>query len=284
VTPRLTTDKPYTPDTLIDDVIGLRIPGISQGRFPFERSAFVGAMVAFGPLPKCGQGKLIDCLIKLYTLNQSFKPIKSVRIIPSRVRDRIKNIETTTGRLLSLLGINKKGADFLRRCELHGPASDRSDNINIAIEDMLAREAWLHLATGGAAGTAITHLQAYSRAYPGLPIQLPPQDPGFVPKLPNLIFELLWLQQWAETVAGEVCKRISAGRGGARARPTPEGKLIRETIAVYVIMRREYPKSGHKPGYGGPLCRFVRAVADLCRMKVADPAIREVWRSIQKLF
>jgi hypothetical protein len=238
-------------------------------------------MVAFGPLPTCGQGKLIDCLIKLYTLNQQFKPIKSVRITPSMVCDRIKNIETIALRLLSLLGINKKGADFLRLCELHGPASDRFGNINIAIEDMLAREAWLHLATG-AQRAQRSRICKPIRAYPGLPIQLPPQDPGFVPKLPNLIFELLWLQQLAETVAGEVGKRISDGRGGARARPTPEGKLIRETIAVYVIMRREYPRSGPKPGYGGPLCRFVRAVADLFRMKVADPAIREVWRSIQK--
>jgi hypothetical protein len=128
------------------------------------------------------------------------------------------------------------------------------------------------------------------RARPGLPIQLP-QNPNFS-RLNNFIFDLLWLQRQAESGAGEVSKRTLHGRGGARARPTPEGKLIREAIAVYVTMRRRYPESGPKPGYGGPLCRFIHAVADLCwthavadlwRTKITDAQIRDGWKSIQKI-
>jgi hypothetical protein len=85
-------------------------------------------MVAFGPLPKRGQGQFIDWLIKLYVSNQ---PVKIHHIPPSEVRDRLKNIETTAGRLLSLLlGINKKNADavleVLRSCEEQGSDPSRA--------------------------------------------------------------------------------------------------------------------------------------------------------------
>jgi hypothetical protein len=275
----------YAPDDeLIDKALAV-LDGIPV-RFPFGRSTFVKAMVAFGPLPKRGQGHFIDWLIKLYVSNQ---PVKIGHIPPSKVRDRIKNIDTTAAKLLLLLlGINKKNADevleSLRRCE--EPASDRWRAVASATGDMLAGVARLHLPT---AGTAITdeYLQAWSRAHPGqlLPI------PGFS-RLNDCIFDLLWLQRQAETAAGEVSKRISAGRGGARARPTREGKLIRETIGVYVAMRRQYPKSGPMPGYGGPLLRFIHAVADLCwthadadlwRTKITDAQIRDVWESNRKI-
>jgi hypothetical protein len=98
-------DKPYAPDDeLIDEALAV-LDGIPV-RFPFGRSTFVKAMVAFGPLPKRGQRQFIDWLIKLYVLNQ---PVEIIHIPPSEVRDRLKNIETTAVKLLSLLlGINNK--------------------------------------------------------------------------------------------------------------------------------------------------------------------------------
>jgi hypothetical protein len=284
VTPRRTApaDEPYTPDdTLIDKALGPCLDGKSLVLFPFERSTFVNAMVSFGPLPKRGQRDLIDCLTKLYLANQ---PVQIMPIAPSKVRDRVKNIETAARKMLLLLGINKKGAEILRHREEHWPASDRSSAVGFATEDILAGVARLRLSTAGTAGTPITvdRLQAWSRVHPGLPIQLP-QNPG-LSRLNNFIFDLSWLQRQAETAAGEVGKRTLHGRGGARVRPTPQGKLMREAIAVYVAMRRQYPKSGHKPGYGGPLLRFVYAVADLCRTRVTDQTIRDVWRSIRKSF
>jgi hypothetical protein len=95
----------YAPDDeLIDEALAV-VDGIPV-RFPFERFTFIKAMVAFGPLPKRGHDQFIDWLIKLYVSNQ---PVIMEHIPPSKVRDRLKNIETTAEKLLSLLlGVNKK--------------------------------------------------------------------------------------------------------------------------------------------------------------------------------
>jgi hypothetical protein len=55
MTPRRTAPArgvPSPDETLVDEALGLR-PGVPlSGKFPFERSTFVKAMVAFGPLRK----------------------------------------------------------------------------------------------------------------------------------------------------------------------------------------------------------------------------------------
>ena len=55
--------------------------------------------------------------------------------------------------------------------------------------------------------------------------------------------------------------------------------LIRSAIAIYEKFRSDYPNSGNKPGYGGPMQRFVHAIAELFGAHVTDADIRDQWRA-----
>jgi hypothetical protein len=81
------------------------------------------------------------------------------------------------------------------------------------------------------------------------------------------------------TAIQEANKRVLPGRGGDRARPTPKGRLISDAIAIYSHIRDQYPQSGSRPGYGGPMVQFIQAVGRLYGVSVRDSAIREVWRT-----
>jgi hypothetical protein len=179
------------------------------------------------------------------------------------------------------LGVDSKGAECLRSSEKSGPASDRSRNVRIATQDDdLAVPARVRLLTAG-----IKFKTTRPAPHPASPIQpLPHVYPVDDRRLTNFIFDLLWLEERAQIAADELGKLMLDGRGGSRARPRRQGRLIRHAIAAYAAIRKNYPRSGPKPGFGGPMVRFIRAVADLCGAKVNDAAIREVWRSKSKKF
>jgi hypothetical protein len=90
------------------------------------------------------------------------------------------------------------------------------------------------------------------------------------------VMSLLWLRSQAQLAQQSV--RLREGRGGTRKRPTPKGALIRDAITIYSHMRKQHLTSGNKPGFGGPMLRFVRAVADLASVVLTDSQIEEVWR------
>jgi hypothetical protein len=255
------SEKSYTPDeTLIDQALGLR-PGLPlRGKFPFKRATFVDVMVAFGPLPKQGQSELIDCLIKLFGANQfvANRPVVR-RIAASSLRDRLKNIEVGARKLLSLLGVGTKGAEFLRRWEEYQSGRDRSRDVRIAIKENIAKIAILRLTV------ADWRLNG----------DLDAADS----RLTNFILELLRFQELAKAAFADSSKHTSPGHGGPRARPRPHGAMIRDAIEVYVYMRKRYPNSGSEPGCGGPMLKFIHAVAALVDATVTDPTIYEVWRS-----
>jgi hypothetical protein len=252
--------KPYTPDeTLIDQALGLHPDLPLRGKFPFKRATFVDAMAAFGPLPERGQCELINCLIKLFVANQfvANRPLVR-RVAASALRDRVESIEQVARKFLSLLGVDTKGAEFLRRWEGCQSGRDQSRDVRIAIKENIAKMAMLQLTAAdlrchGNLGAADS-------------------------RLTNFILELLWFQRLAKAAFADSSKHTLPGRGGARARPRPHGALIRDAIEVYVYMRKHYPNSGSEPGYGPPMLTFIRAVAALVDATVTDAAIKEVWR------
>jgi hypothetical protein len=95
------------------------------------------------------------------------------------------------------------------------------------------------------------------------------------------------LRDRAKTAAQAASKRVIPGRGGSRRRSKAKGRLIKDAILIYSHMRMQHPDSGRRPGFGGPMQRFVHAVAKLFGDRVQDAHIRDVWRmrkSKQKQF
>jgi hypothetical protein len=106
-------------------------------------------------------------------------------------------------------------------------------------------------------------------------------------RIDDIVRAVMDLHDRASTAARVVSKRIRPERGGFRHRPSAKGQLIRKAIAIYSHVRAQYPDSGKQAGFGGPMLRFVHAVAALYGGCVRESDIREVWRtrkSKQKLF
>jgi hypothetical protein len=95
----------------------------------------------------------------------------------------------------------------------------------------------------------------------------------------NAVIGLLDLYRRAENARQAKTKQVAPGRGGDHHRPHPKGQLIRDAIAMYEHMRNQYPDSGDKPGYGGPLLRSIHAVADLYGTGVRDADVWDAWRT-----
>jgi hypothetical protein len=94
----------------------------------------------------------------------------------------------------------------------------------------------------------------------------------------SCIIALLSLHERAKTAAQVVTTRVAPGLGGSRNRPSETGQLARDLIAIYAYMRAQHPDSGNKPGLGGPIRKFVQAVAALFDVSISDCQINEAWR------
>ena len=98
-------------------------------------------------------------------------------------------------------------------------------------------------------------------------------------RVEDIVRAVIDLHDRANTAAHTVSRRIALGRGGFRHRPGAKGQLIRDAIGIYSHMRMQHPDSGNQPGFGGPMLRFVHAVAALYGARVWDPDIHVVWRT-----
>ena len=83
----------------------------------------------------------------------------------------------------------------------------------------------------------------------------------------------------AARTARKLAPQAPMGRGGKRREgQSAEGELIHKILDIYAEVRERHPNSGPKPGYGGPLLRFVRAclrVFDLgMEKRMTDTMIR----------
>lgn len=89
---------------------------------------------------------------------------------------------------------------------------------------------------------------------------------------------LIDLQDRALIAAQAAATHAAPGRGGVRRRPAAKGQLIKDAITIYAHMRMHHPRSGNRPGLGGPMLKFIHAVVSLCGARARDPEICEVWR------
>jgi hypothetical protein len=97
-------------------------------------------------------------------------------------------------------------------------------------------------------------------------------------RVTNAVCAIKDLRDRATTAAHAASKRITPGRGGSRRRPKAKGQLIKDAILIYSHMRMQHPDSGRRPAFGGPMQRFVHAVAKLFGDCVQDTHIRDMWR------
>ena len=236
-------------------------------RFDLPTEKLTAVLAVFGPLPEDGQRQL------LHRLYSAFVPYwfgrKTERVITSgATRDRLRTIEASARKLLNYLGVNYK---------IVAPPW--------CWENALDRTPWEKLSILGkpdAKGSAILmRLASADNDYRNVDVDRVNAELAVASKrTAEVVTSLLWLRSQAQLAAQRV--QPQKGRGGVRNRPTPQGALLRDCIFIYAHMRDQYPQSGRKPGYGGPMLRFVRAVAALADESVTDNAIKEVWNSIRK--
>lgn len=238
-------------------------------RFNLPPENLAGVLSVFGPLPEDGQRNLLDHLY--IALGRYGLMTKAVRVItPSALRHRLRMIESTARKLLRFLGVdcNKAALSWF----LNSP--------HVAPQQRLGMLGELHL-KGRAAWTQLT---IASINYNGEDEERASAESAAASRrTAEAVLSLLWLCSQSSLAAQSV--RVRNGSGGSRNRSTPQNALIRDVINIYAVMRMQYPDSGNKPGYGGHMLRFIRAVAALAGTSVTDSQIKEVWRvrvSIQK--
>jgi hypothetical protein len=229
-------------------------------RYRWDQAKLDLALREFGPLPNAGQTQLLDLLIEAWGRCQWLA--RNVRHTPpSKLRDQLATAVTTSGRLLRAFGVDVQskpprsvshgGAEIVRRWRLH----NRSSGLDIPI-----CRAGLDL----------------DRDLTQVNVDLRRAD-AF---LTETIKGVLWLHNQASLAMADVKSSVLPRGVSARKPIKQKGRVARDATRIYCDLRQKYPKSGHTPGYGGPLCRFVRAVGTLFGCQIDDQAIKEAWRKV----
>ena len=210
---------------------------------------------------------MIRCLVG--AMGRYLLLAKAVRITPSKERNQLKAIEATARKLLLQLGVNPNDV----MCAFRGRLSDRPSWEQLQLLSKKSKYGisglnmvqWLAVASINTTDKDSAAVNAELREASA--------------QVADAIIALLDLHQRAKTARQTVTERIQPRRGGSRHRPTAEGQLTRDAITIYAHMRKQYPHSGNKPGYGGPMLRFVHAVAELYGVRLRDADVHDAWRA-----
>jgi hypothetical protein len=250
---------------------------------PPEKIAAV--LSAFGPVPEPGQRKLlryISSALNEYRFQLGTKA--GTRVTPSGHRKRLKRIEETTQKLLSLFGVKCRVMPhpwLLENSPTHSPwlrltTLQRLDKNGRPPDPKLRPEALAAAMDATAEATLVRLAAAGINDRDGDADRVNVELAAASNRTAEVVISLLWLRSQAEAAARDI--RTRNGHGGPRRRPTAKGALIRGAISIYTHVRKQYPNSGNKPGYGEPMLGFIRAVVALAGESVTDHEIKEVWR------
>jgi hypothetical protein len=237
-------------------------------RFSLPPDTLRAAVLAFGPIPVTGQRTLFRNLYQAlgtYRL-RTIQAASEQRdpLTASEQRDQLKKIAIATAHLLSLVGVDCKSVARRRNWD-DTPAGTRSEILH-------------SLRNPSATGRAISMRLATARInHRGRgEDEVNAELAATYNRVEEAVISLYWLHSQAELAQQRL--PVQKGRGGSRNRATPKGTLIRNAIDIYSHLRKQYPGSGGKPGFGGPMLRFIRTVAELAFLSLSDRAIKEVWR------
>jgi hypothetical protein len=231
-------------------------------RFCLPPENIAAVLSAFGAIPEAGQRELLDHLLlalNRYRFGSKAKPIMT----PSKQRNQLRRVEITIRRLLTLLGLNGKNATPPSFWDNSPDYTPWQRLMIFGKPDATGWAILMRLASAGIndQGGEVDRVNAE--------LATASDRTAEAARL------LLWLRSQAELAERRVRQR--EGWGGSRNRPTPKGALIRDAITIYAHMRKHYPDSGNTLGYG-KLRKFIRAVAALASVTLADREIEEVWR------
>jgi hypothetical protein len=257
--------------------------------FRWAKEALGEVLSLFGNLPMAGQTELISKLIAAHGRFQ-LRGRNVQTITDIQKRNQLRAVETSARRLLRLLGVNvnnippREHPALLADCSasrfvslLRGPAATNL----VADKRQLVADAvpiWLTILELGQMDRSKESDLALIRAKMKENTDL----------CNNAIVGLCWIYERAKMVAGLEEPKATAQRqgpleppkrGGARNPPTQKGQVIRDALAMYSEMRRQYPDSGNRPGLGAPMRSFVRSVGSLFGAELIDDEIDEVWRT-----
>jgi hypothetical protein len=249
------------------------------------------ALLAFGPMPDDGQREL---LLQICSAIDRYRfGSKKQVITASTLRNQLRTIEATTRKLLSLLGVKKrvtpvriipseirrdsKGATILVPLVNAGLDPGQGDNYFHHFQKSSGLTAWEWLkifCKPDSKGMAALMRLVTAGINPGEGDN--PKLGAQANRMTETAVSLLWLRGQAELAGQNIPTR--EGRGGSRNRAKPKGLLIRESINIYCGMRKQYPASGSRLGFGGPMLRFISAAADLAPLPLSNKEIEAVWR------
>jgi hypothetical protein len=257
-------------------------------RFGLPPENIAAVLSTFGPMPEQGQRELlrhIPSALSRYWFQLKASAPTAVRVTPSEQRNRLKLVEKTARKLLSLFGVKCRVMPprcLLENSPIHTPSQrlrilQRLDKDGRPL-DPKARPEALAAVMDATAGAILVRLAAAGiNPTDGDADRVNVELAAASDRTAEVVISLLWLHSQAEAAVRDV--RTRKGHGGARRRPTPKGALIRGAVSMYAHLREQYPKSGKKPRYGGPMLRFIRAVAALAGACVTDSEIKDVWKS-----
>ena len=242
-------------------------------RFRLPPDKLRAVVSAFGPISKKGQRELLRCVglaLVDYWFAAKTQQAGSRRVTPSEIRKRLMTIEAAIRRLLNLFEINCDEA-FSRLVE-------SASNLTPLQRWSILQRASMLRAPPSIAGAIFLRLATAGINYGDWDedrVKL--ESAAASERIAEALIPLMWLRTQTELAQQGV--RLRKGSGGFRHRATPKGALIRNAINIYSHMRREFPRSGKKPGFGGPMVKFIKEVAHLAPAALTDKQIEEVWRA-----
>jgi hypothetical protein len=236
---------------------------LSALKYRFNLEKLRNVIAEFGSLPEDGQHALFNHLL---IARLSFENQKIIKTSPSKIRTRLEAIERFSEGLLRSLGYNPNDP----KAPPWEPRDDLSEREQLWIYlnmQLVAREA-----TGCIMRSSLRTL-GRSRDAIGADIR------AFDDRLADLVLGLWWLTGQVPAAIKYMTPDKPIGHGGSRRTVSLKGQLTRDVIEIYTQLKLRYG-TGKRPGYGGPLRRFVQAVGDLFDATIEDKAIASAWRSL----
>lgn len=251
-------------------------------KFRWDKGKLAATLTLFGPLPLAGQEDLANDLAEAFGRFQSRS--ESVQTVSDSVtRKQLLAVKKGAKTLLGLLGLDVTKpipSDFLG---VHPSASAASlvsilDRFAGGTQSLVGNAVRMRLSIPEAAFAKTDEANRKDRHSESELASIRAELKENSDRCDKALIGVWWIHERAEALARSTCR---AGRknthGGARRSPDQMGQLVRDALVIYAAGRKRNPDSGNRPGFGGPMLRFVKSVAELFDSNVTDAQIKSVW-------
>lgn len=251
-------------------------------KFQRDEEKLAAALITFGPLPLAGQDELLNALTVAFVdfkgRGANVQPVTEAKVLK-----QLLAVHKASERLLGLLGVSARKplpTQWREFCR-DAPAADFVSVLDQFVPGdkfAIGKMTRMRLSTPEAATRGIERRREKDRYTEGELASIRAQSTENLDRCNQAIAGLWWIHDRADAavrLAGAT--QTKSKHGGDRRGPTQLGWLIRDAICVYASMRNKHPESGNKPACGGPMFRFVSAVAELFESDLTDAQIEDTW-------